>query len=50
MPTGRTRRSITTTPGYDAEMTWCHKGGKMVFTSMRDGDLDLYEMDDATGR
>ncbi|MEK6374218.1 MAG: M28 family peptidase [Acidobacteriota bacterium] len=40
-------RKLTSTPGYDAEMTWCHRGGKAVFTSMRDGDLDLYEMDEA---
>jgi Tol biopolymer transport system component len=44
---GSNPRRITTTNGYDAEMTWCHRGGKMVFTSMRDGDLDLYEMDEA---
>jgi Tol biopolymer transport system component len=44
---GSNAKKITTTNGYDAEMTWCHKGGKMVFTSMRDGDLDLYEMDEA---
>ncbi|HEY5609559.1 MAG TPA: peptidase M28, partial [Thermoanaerobaculia bacterium] len=25
----------------------CHRGGKLVFTSMRDGDLDLYEMNEA---
>jgi aminopeptidase YwaD len=42
-----TGKKLTNTPGYDAEMTWCHKGGKAVFTSMRDGDLELYEMDDA---
>ena len=44
---GSNAKKITTTNGYDAEMTWCHKGGKMIFTSMRDGDLDLYEMDEA---
>jgi Tol biopolymer transport system component len=44
---GSNARRLTTTPGYDAEMTWCHRGGKAVFTSMRDGDLDLYEMDEA---
>ena len=38
---------VTSAPGYDAEMTWCHRGGKKVFTSMRGGDLDLYEMDEA---
>jgi aminopeptidase YwaD len=42
-----TGKRLTNEPGYDAEMTWCHRGGKAVFTSMRDGDLDLYEMNDA---
>jgi len=42
-PDGSNVHKLTTTPGYDAEATWCHKGGKFVFTSMRDGDLDLYE-------
>jgi Tol biopolymer transport system component len=46
-PDGSNPKRITTASGYDAEMTWCHKGGKMVFTSMRDGDLDLYEMDES---
>jgi len=49
-PDGSDAKRITNTPGYDAEMTWCHKGGKAVFTSMRDGDLDLYEWDEATGK
>ena len=38
---------LTDTPGYDAEATWCHRGGSLVFTSVRDGDLDLYRMDEA---
>lgn len=46
-PDGSNKKRITTTSGYDAEMTWCHRGGKAIFTSMRDGDLDLYEMDEA---
>jgi Tol biopolymer transport system component len=46
-PDGSGARRLTTTPGYDAEATWCHRGGKLVFTSLRDGDLDLYEMDEA---
>lgn len=29
-------------PGYDAEATVCHKDGRVIFTSVRDGDLDLY--------
>ncbi|HEX9982859.1 MAG TPA: M20/M25/M40 family metallo-hydrolase [Thermoanaerobaculia bacterium] len=46
---GSNAKRITTTPGYDAEATWCHKGGKIIFTSVRDGDLDLYEMDEQGG-
>jgi Tol biopolymer transport system component len=46
---GTNARHITNTPGYDAEATWCHKGGKILFTSVRDGDLDLYEMDENGG-
>ncbi|MCI0567764.1 MAG: M28 family peptidase [Acidobacteria bacterium] len=45
-PDGSGVKRITTTPGYDAEGTWCHRGGKMIFTSVRDGDLDLYVMDE----
>jgi Tol biopolymer transport system component len=47
---GSNAKKITTADGYDAEMTWCHRGGKMIFTSMRDGDLELYEMDEASGK
>jgi Tol biopolymer transport system component len=46
-PDGSGVKRLTGTPGYDAEATWCHRGGKLVFTSIRDGDLDLYEMDEA---
>ncbi|HEX6083523.1 MAG TPA: M20/M25/M40 family metallo-hydrolase [Thermoanaerobaculia bacterium] len=46
---GTNARRITNVPGYDAEATWCHKGGKIIFTSVRDGDLDLYEMDESGG-
>jgi Tol biopolymer transport system component len=42
-PDGSNEHPLITAAGYDAEMTWCHKGGKAVFTSVRDGDLDLYE-------
>jgi Tol biopolymer transport system component len=38
-------RQITTTPGYDAEATVSPMGDKIVFTSARDGDLELYTMD-----
>jgi Tol biopolymer transport system component len=43
---GSEKKRLTTTPGYDAEATWCHKGGRIVFTSVRDGDLDLYSMNE----
>jgi Tol biopolymer transport system component len=46
---GSEKKRITTTPGYDAEATWCHKGGSIVFTSVRDGDLELYSMDESGG-
>ncbi len=36
---------LTETPGYDAEATVCKKDGSILFTSVRDGDLELYRMD-----
>jgi Tol biopolymer transport system component len=36
---------LTDTPGYDAEGTVCSVDGSIVFTSVRDGDLELYRMD-----
>lgn len=38
-------RRITNTPGYDAEATVSPLGDKIVFTSLRDGDPELYLMD-----
>lgn len=35
---------LTDTPGYDAEATLSPDGKKIVFTSTRDGDLELYSM------
>ncbi|HSM07302.1 MAG TPA: hypothetical protein VK858_21925, partial [Longimicrobiales bacterium] len=35
---------LTDTEGYDAEATISPVGDRMVFTSTRDGDLDLYSM------
>jgi Tol biopolymer transport system component len=46
-PDGSGRHRLIESPGYDAETTWSPRGGKLVFTSTRDGDLDLYEMDEA---
>src|SRR5688572_6653199 len=31
---------LTETPGYDAEATVCKKDGSIVFTSVRDGDIE----------
>lgn len=37
--------TLTNTPGYDAEATVSPDGKKIVFTSMRTGDLELFIMD-----
>lgn len=37
-------KQLTSTPGYDAEATVSPKGDKIVFTSMRSGDLEIYSM------
>ncbi len=42
---GTNVRRLTDTPGYDAEATVCAKDGSIVFTSVRDGDIELYRMD-----
>lgn len=41
---GNLVRKLTDAPGYDAEATVSPKGDRIVFTSMRDGDLELYTM------
>jgi TolB protein len=42
---GNIIKQLTQSPGYDAEATLSPRGDRMVFTSMRDGDLELYTMD-----
>ena len=42
-------RRLTANPGYDAEATVSTDGRRVVFTSLRDGDLDLYSMDPGGG-
>ena len=42
---GSNVRPLTETKGYDAEATVCAKDGSIVFTSTRDGDIELYRMD-----
>ena len=41
---GSNLRQLTTEDGYDAEATFSPRGDRIVFTSVRDGDLDLYSM------
>src|SRR6266496_3891250 len=43
-PDGSNLKQLTNTVGYDAETT-ISRDGKLVFTSKRDGDLDIYTMD-----
>jgi TolB protein len=42
---GTDTKRLTDVDGYDAEATVSVDGKKIVFTSMRGGDLDLYSMD-----
>ncbi|HYY41772.1 MAG TPA: hypothetical protein VE775_03505, partial [Pyrinomonadaceae bacterium] len=48
-PDGADLKQLTDVDGYDAEATISTNGKKIVFTSMRSGDLDIYTMD-ADGR
>jgi Tol biopolymer transport system component len=42
-PDGSNPVRLTSTPGYDAEATIA-KDGRIVFTSVRDGDMEIYSM------
>ena len=42
---GNILRKLTSSDGYDAEATVSPKGDKIVFTSIRSGDLELYTCD-----
>ncbi len=42
---GKILRKLTDAPGYDAEATVNWKTGKIVYTSVAAGDLDLWAMD-----
>ena len=44
-PDGTDLVALTDEEAYDAEATVCPVDGSIVFTSTRDGDLDLYRMD-----
>jgi len=42
--TGRILKKLTSAPGYDAEATVNWKTGRIVYTSLASGDLDLWTM------
>jgi Tol biopolymer transport system component len=42
---GETIERLTDTPGYDAECTVSPSGETILWTSARDGDLEIYKMD-----
>lgn len=44
-PDGSDIRQLTHSAGYDAEATISPNGKKIVFTALRNGDLDIYTMD-----
>jgi Tol biopolymer transport system component len=44
-PDGSALTRLTDAPGYDAEATVCGVDGSILFTSVRDGDIELYRMD-----
>jgi Tol biopolymer transport system component len=47
---GKIVKPLTAGPGYNAEATLSADGKKIVFTSSRDGDLEIYTMNaDGTG-
>lgn len=47
---GNIVKQLTHSKGYDAEATLSPDGKKMVYTSVKDGDLELYIMDLASGQ
>lgn len=46
---GNIVKQLTHSKGYDAEATLSPDGKKMVYTSTKDGDIELYVMDLASG-
>jgi len=50
-PDGSELTQLTNTPGYDAEAVYSPDGSRILFTSVRDGDLELYTMNpDGSGQ
>jgi TolB protein len=48
-PEGQDPVRLTETPGYDAEGVYSPQGDRIVFTSVRTGDLELFLMDPMGG-
>lgn len=46
---GKIVKQLTHSKGYDAEATISPDGKKMIYTSVKDGDIELYMMDLQTG-
>lgn len=44
-PDGSNLIRLTDTPGYDSECVFSPQGDKIIFTSLRTGDLELFMMD-----
>ena len=47
---GKIVKQLTHSKGYDAEATLSPDGKKMIYTSTKDGDLELYVMDLKSGK
>lgn len=47
---GQVLKQLTRSKGYDAEATLSYDGKQMIYCSDKDGDLDLYSMNLATGK
>ena len=47
---GKIKKQLTHSKGYDAEATISPDGKKMLYTSTKDGDIDLYIMNLKTGK
>ncbi len=47
---GKIVKQLTNATGYDAEATISPDGKKMIYTSTKDGDIDLYIMNLKTGK
>lgn len=47
---GKIVKQLTNSAGYDAEATLSPDGKKMIYTSVKDGDIELYIMDLQSGK